>query len=70
MNQFNLSAAMTRTLEDLLRPREVGERVTSHVLEEAKQPAPDFDAMRRVLSDRTPSAPDSAQPNENDTEPR
>jgi len=38
------------SLEDLLRPREVGVPVVSHVLENATEPTPDFDAMQLAIS--------------------
>lgn len=43
------------TMEDVMRPREQGEQVVSHVLEDAKEPAPDFDAMQRFISAANPS---------------
>lgn len=43
--------AVAMTLKDVLRPKEVGEQVVSHVLEDVREPMPDFEAMRRVLAD-------------------
>jgi hypothetical protein len=36
-------------LEQLFRPKPVGEPVNTHVVERVKEPAPDFDAMRRIV---------------------
>jgi hypothetical protein len=36
-------------LEQLFRPKSVGEPVNTHVVERVKEPAPDFEAMRRVI---------------------
>ena len=36
---------------DYLRPVEVGEIVVSHVLEDVREPEPDFDAMKRLLGE-------------------
>lgn len=47
MNQFN---AAGMSLKDFLRPREIGEQVVSHVLENVREPAPDFEAMRLAVS--------------------
>jgi hypothetical protein len=55
MNRLHaISVGMTP--EDYLRPTAVGEPVVSHVLEDAKEPEPDFEAMRKLLSE-SPSAP-------------
>ena len=43
------------TLKDVLRNREVGEQVISHVLEDAKEPTPDFEAMKKALSESAPA---------------
>lgn len=55
MKYVTSSIGTTPTLGDLLRPREIGEQVVSHVLEDAKQPTPDFEAMRRMLSEQAPA---------------
>jgi hypothetical protein len=39
---------------DYLRPTEVGEIVVSHVLEDVRDPEPDFEAMRRMLGEPVP----------------
>jgi hypothetical protein len=39
---------------DFLRTAEVGELVVSHVLEDVRQPEPDFEAMRRTLGEPVP----------------
>lgn len=41
--------AVGMTLKDVLRPKEVGEQVVSHVLEDAREPSPDFEAIRRMI---------------------
>jgi hypothetical protein len=38
------------SMEDLLRSREVGTPVVSHVLEDVSEPKPDFKAMQRTIS--------------------
>jgi hypothetical protein len=43
------------TLQDILRTREVGEQVVSHVFENVREPEPDFEAMKRAIT-----APDTA----------
>jgi hypothetical protein len=43
-----------------LRPVEVGEMVVSHVLEDVREPVPDFDAMRRVLGEPDPKTGEEA----------
>ena len=37
------------TFREALNPKEVGEQLVSHVLPAAKEPAPDFEAMNRLL---------------------
>jgi hypothetical protein len=39
---------------NFLRPAEVGEMVVSHVLEDVREPEPDFEAMRRMLGEPVP----------------
>jgi hypothetical protein len=39
---------------DYLRPVEVGEMVVCHVLEDVREPEPDFEAMRRMLGEPVP----------------
>jgi hypothetical protein len=46
--------AVAITLSDILRSKEVGHPVVSHVLENVVEPRIDFAAMQRVLS-ATPS---------------
>jgi hypothetical protein len=36
---------------DYLRSTEVGEMMVSHVLEDVREPEPDFEAMRRMLGE-------------------
>lgn len=43
--------AVAATLKDVLRPKEVGEQVVSHVLDDVREPSPDFEAMKRALAD-------------------
>lgn len=61
-----MSAAIVTamTLKEVLRPKEVGEQVVSHVLPDVKEPKPDFDAMKRVLTE-SPSQP-PRKPQEDD----
>jgi hypothetical protein len=44
---------------DYLRPTEVGEMVVPHVLENVPQPEPDFEAMRRLVSEPAEPPPGS-----------
>lgn len=37
-------------LVDLVRPKPQGERVNSHVIQVVREPVPDFEAMRRLVS--------------------
>jgi hypothetical protein len=50
MNTTFLSGIAATTLEEVLRPRHVGEQVVSHVLDNVVEPRPDFDAMRRLVA--------------------
>lgn len=43
------------TLKELLQTREVGEQVVSHVLEDAPEPTPDFDAMKKAIAEPAPA---------------
>jgi hypothetical protein len=36
---------------DYLRPAEVGEMVVPHVLDDVREPEPDFEAMRRLVGE-------------------
>jgi hypothetical protein len=36
-------------LEQLFRPKPVGEPVNMHVVERVKEPEPDFEAMQRII---------------------
>ena len=38
------------SLEDALRPRRAGEPVRMHVVAAVSEPAPDYEAMRRLVS--------------------
>ncbi len=40
---------------EYLRPTEVGEMVVCHVLDDAREPEPDFEAMRRAIGEPTKS---------------
>ena len=42
------------TLKEVLRPKEAGEPVVLHVLPDAQEPKPDFDAMKRILTESSP----------------
>lgn len=46
MYDFN---AVGMSLDEIFRPKEVGKPVVSHVLENAQEPPPDFEAMRRAV---------------------
>lgn len=48
--QFRNSQVSAMSLEEILRPTEVGESVVHHVYEAAKEPSPDFEAMKRLYS--------------------
>lgn len=37
-------------LRDLTRPVAVGERINMHVIQQARQKEPDYEAMRRVIA--------------------
>jgi hypothetical protein len=50
MRAQNFSAA-AMTVRDVLKPKETGRQVVSHVLENVKEPQPDFEAMKRILSE-------------------
>jgi hypothetical protein len=54
MTTHNFSA-VAMTIQEVLRPKEVGEQVVSHVLENVRQPEPDFEAMKRILSAPLPA---------------
>lgn len=51
--------AATR-LQDVLAPKERGQRVNAHVVSVPREPKPDFDAMKRVIQGRNQqlAAPD------------
>ena len=53
MKNFTYGIGTTEDLQQILRPREVGEALISHVLREAVQPEPDFEAMKRLVSGHT-----------------
>ena len=38
------------TISDLLKPKPQGEYVNGHVVQAAREPSPDYEAMRRVVS--------------------
>jgi hypothetical protein len=59
MNAAN-AITVAMTLKEVLRPREVGEQVVSHVLPDVKEPKPDFDAMKRLLTESSPLPPRKA----------
>jgi hypothetical protein len=42
-------------LADILKPKSSGETVNVHVVESAKEPQPDFEAMRRIIEAGVPS---------------
>ena len=44
------SAIAAIKLADLLKPTEEGEPVNVHVVESTKEPEPDFEALRRMIS--------------------
>jgi hypothetical protein len=45
---------------DFLRTVEVGEVVVCHVLEGVREPQPDFEAMRRMISEPVQQSGDNA----------
>jgi hypothetical protein len=53
--------AVAMTLKEVLRPKEVGEQVVQHVLPDVKEPKPDFDAIKRILTESSPPPPGKAQ---------
>ena len=62
MNRWH-AYSVALTPDEYLRPATQGEPVVSHVLENAKEPEPDFEAMRKLLSEPTPAPqPDSDKP--------
>lgn len=48
------SNSTLKSLGDMLKPKEVGEVVNSHVLDYAREPKPDFDQMRDIVSSHSP----------------
>jgi hypothetical protein len=44
-------SAAAMTIQDVLKPKETGRQVVSHVLENVKELQPDFEAMKRILSE-------------------
>lgn len=54
MKHLNIGAV---PLRDILWPAEVGEQVVSHVLPDAKEPQPDFQAMQRIIGQAHPMQP-------------
>lgn len=56
MHNFAIDAVAI-TLNDILRTKEVGDPVVSHVLENVTEPRIDFAAMQRVLSSAPPTSP-------------
>ena len=51
--------SMTR-FEDLVTPKPIGEPINAHVVENVKEPTPDFDKMQRIIqSDNTGRAEDT-----------
>lgn len=53
--QFRTGQVSAMSLEEILRPTQVGDSVVHHVYEAAKEPAPDFEAMKRLYS--SPQSP-------------
>lgn len=47
MNSFALASMK---LSELMVPKSTGEPVNAHVVESAREPQPDFDAMLRTIS--------------------
>ena len=45
-----LASLASLTLTEILRPKAAGEPVNSHVIPSKTEPAPDYDAMRRLAS--------------------
>jgi hypothetical protein len=46
---------------EYLRPAEVGEVANSHVLENAPEPQPDFEIMKRLISERPEDLPQTGE---------
>jgi hypothetical protein len=44
--------AAAKRLADLLSPKSTGEPVNVHVVQPAKEPGPDFDAMQKLIESR------------------
>jgi hypothetical protein len=47
-----MDIAAVKMLADLLSPKSKGEPVNVHVVQPAKEPGPDFDAMQKVIEGR------------------
>lgn len=62
------SIAATK-LSDLLRPNYVGNTVNSHVIEAAREPGPDFDAMNRAIKSVQSNVERGPTPSERRTNP-
>jgi hypothetical protein len=49
---FKPAAFSALEVEELFRPRPVGEPVNMHVVRSVKERGPDFEAMRRLIENR------------------
>ena len=59
-----MSSIAAMDVTEILRSRRVGETVNSHVVESVRQPAPDFDAMKRAVEGANSAASRIATENE------
>jgi hypothetical protein len=48
-------------VEELFRPKPVGEPVNMHVVEPVKEPEPDFEAMRRLIQGEGAPRPENVR---------
>lgn len=67
MNAAARSRAVATTLKEALRPKEAGEPVVLHVLPDVQEPKPDFDAMKRILTESSPPPPGKAADDDDTT---
>lgn len=49
MSLLTPQSVAAMTLDDFIRPRRNGEVVVSHVVEQVRQPGPDFEGMRQTI---------------------
>lgn len=56
---FNLAAIASTKIEDIFRPKVVGDPVNSHVVDSVREVEPDFDAMKRTIEGSSGQSPKS-----------